>query len=102
MIKRFLQYYTPHKKILTLDMLASLLVALIVFGCVPFLVLVSLLTRKRMRKAFQDSKRWMSFALGVPRWWWRTDCLLSAMPTRLRWWQTATSLSREITTRCSN
>ncbi len=31
--------------------------ALIVFGCVPFLVLVSVLTRKRMRKAFQDSKK---------------------------------------------
>ncbi len=30
--------------------------ALIVFGCVPFLVVVSLFTRKRMRKAFQDSR----------------------------------------------
>ncbi len=30
--------------------------ALIVFGCVPFLVVVSLFTRKRMRKAFQESR----------------------------------------------
>ncbi len=30
--------------------------ALIVFACVPFLVVVSLITRKRMRKAFQESR----------------------------------------------
>ncbi len=29
MIKRFIRYYRPHKTIFTLDMLASLLVALI-------------------------------------------------------------------------
>lgn len=31
--------------------------ALIVFACVPFLVVVSLFTRKRMRKAFQESRQ---------------------------------------------
>ncbi len=30
--------------------------ALIVFACVPFLVMVSLFTRKKMRKAFQESR----------------------------------------------
>ena len=35
----------------------NLWLSLIIFACVPFLVVVSLLTRKKMRDAFQESRR---------------------------------------------
>ena len=35
----------------------NLWLSLIIFACVPFLVIVSLLTRKKMRDAFQESRR---------------------------------------------
>ncbi len=35
----------------------NLWLSLIIFACVPFLVIISLLTRKKMRDAFQESRR---------------------------------------------